>query len=150
MPESPDGYALAFAKDVSVDTGLLATFQGTAHELGLNRGQAQKLADLYVSHMAGRDQQQTETLRQAVHAWEADIKNTPGFAAQKEDAQRALAKYGSNELFQVMDETYIGSHPAMFRFMASVGKALAEPAARGKGAASAPLTAERIFYPDMK
>lgn len=150
VPESPDGYALAFDKSVSVDTALLSSFQATAFDLGINRGQAQKLADLYAGHVADTMRSQAETLRQAVAGWESEIKDSPGFAAGKADAQRALAQYGSPELFQVMDETLIGSHPAMFRFMAAVGKALAEPEFKGKGAAGSAMTAEKILYPDMK
>lgn len=150
VPEFPDGYELTFARDVSVDTELLGAFRGTAHELGITQGQAQKLADLYAGHAADTARRQAEGLRQAVDGWEAEIKAMPGYAGMRTDAQRALAQYGSPELFRVIDETLIGSHPSMFRFMAAVGKALAEPPARGKSASSAPLTAERIFYPDMQ
>ena len=133
VPESPDGYTLAFGEGVTVDTGLLGTFQTTAHELGLNQGQAQKLAELYATHTAGAEQKQTAALKQTVTGWEKEITASPGFEGQNADAQRALASFGSAELFEVMDQTLIGSHPAMFNFMANIGKALAEPDFKGKG-----------------
>ena len=149
LPDSPDGYALTFDKSVSVDADLLNNFRAVAHEAGITQNQAKKLAELYAGHMAGQDRKRVDTLRQAVDGWEKEIKESSGFSAQKADAQRALARYGSAELFQVMDETFLGSHPAMFRFMAAVGKALAEPGMGGKSAGSGPLTAEKIFYPNM-
>ena len=154
VPESPDGYAFTFAKEVSVDTALLGAFKPAAHKLGITQAQAQGMADFYAEHAAAAaaetSRRQGEALRQAVDGWEAEIKAMPGYAGMRTDAQRALAQYGSPELFQVIDDTLIGSHPAMFRFMAAVGKALAEPAARGRGSAGGPLTAEKIFYPDMQ
>ena len=150
LPDSPDGYALTFDQSVSVDADLLNNFRAVAHEAGITQAQAKKLADLYAGHMSGQDRKRVDSLRQAVDGWEKEIKQSPGFPAQKADAQRALARYGSAELFQVMDETLLGSHPAMFRFMAAVGKALAEPGMGGKSSGSGPITAEKIFYPNMK
>ncbi len=154
VPESPDGYAFTFAKEVSVDTGLLDAFKPAAHKLGITQAQAQGMADFYAEHAAAAaaetSRRQGEALRQAVDGWETEIKAMPGYAGMRTDAQRALAQYGSPELFQVVDDTLIGSHPAMFRFMAAVGKALAEPEFRGKGNSTGPLTAEKVLYPDMK
>ena len=154
VPESPDGYDITFAKDVSVDTGLLDAFRPAAHKLGITQGQAQGVADFYAEYMAAASaetsRRQGEALRQAVDGWEAEIKAMPGYANMRADAQRALAQYGSPELFQVVDDTLIGSHPEMFRFMAAVGKALAEPEFRGKGGSTGPLTAEKVLYPNMQ
>lgn len=150
VPDSPDGYSLVFDKSVSVDAELLNGFRAVAHEAGITQSQAKKLAELYAGHASGQDRKRVESLRQAVDGWEKEIRDTPGFAAQKADAQRALARYGCADLFQVLDETLLGSHPAMFRFMSSVGKALSEPGMSGKGVGAGPLTAEKIFYPDMK
>lgn len=152
VPESPDGYALEFAEGTVLDEVLLGSFKTTAHELGISQGQAQKLADLYAGHVAAKadamQQEQAAALRTAVDGWEQTIKSSPTFAADKEHAQRALVQYGNPELFQVIDDTLIGSHPAMFSFMAAVGKALAEPVTRGNGA-SGPLDAAKILYPNL-
>ena len=43
VPEGPDGYQIEFAEGTQVDDGLLAGFITVAHELGINREQAQKL-----------------------------------------------------------------------------------------------------------
>ena len=72
-------------------------------------------------------------LATAKTGWEAEIKASPTFRADYDHARRALTQFGNRELFGIMDETLIGSHPVMFRFMAQVGRALAEPGFRGRG-----------------
>lgn len=150
VPKSAEGYTIEMPEGVTVDKTLLQGFQSLAHEHKLPIGTAQKLAGLYAEHVARGQQAQAATLRAAVDGWEAEIKAAPTFAADKTNAQRALAQYGSPELFAVMDETLIGSHPAVFRFMAQIGKALAEPDVKGGGGGSGALTAEKILYPDMQ
>ncbi len=150
VPEKADGYQIDLPKGTSVDEGLLASFKALAHENGLPQGTAQKLAGLYAEHVAKGQEAHAATLRTAVDGWEAEIKASPTFAADKTNAQRTLAQYGSPELINVMNETLIGSHPAVFKFMASIGKALAEPDFKGGGAGADTRTAAQILYPDHK
>ena len=150
VPESADGYTIEMPEGVTADKTLLQSFQALAHEHKLPQGTAQKLAGLYAEHVAKGQEAHAATLRAAVDGWEAEIKASPTFAADKTNAQRTLAQYGSPELINVMNETLIGSHPAVFKFMASIGKALAEPDFKGGGAGADTRTAAQILYPDHK
>ncbi len=142
VPEKPEGYALKFNDGVEVDQALLGDFQKTAHELKLTAGQAQKLAELYATKMAGGEETfrkaQMDAVLEAERGWVNEIKGKPTYKEDLSHAQRALAEFGSPELFDIINDTRIGSHPTMFDFMAKVGRALAEPAVRGQGTAGAP------------
>lgn len=151
-PDKPEGYELSFAKETQVDAELLDGFRKTALELGLTRGQAQKLASLYEAHMKGAgermQQAQTKYLLDARKTWEAEITNKPGFQEDLGRIQNALRQFGDQELFDLLDQTNLGSHPKMFAFMAKVGKALAEPGFHGSAGGEAKTAAE-IIYPNM-
>lgn len=152
VPDKPEGYDLTFAKETQVDTALLDGFRKTALEIGLTQGQAQKLGSLYEAHMKGAAERyqeaQTRALLDARKSWEAEISRQPGFQEDLGRIQTALRQFGDRELFDLLDQTNLGSHPKMFAFMAKVGKALAEPGFHGSHAGEAKSAAE-VLYPDM-
>ncbi len=148
-PETPEDYALNFSEGINVNQELLGSFRATAHQLGLSRAQAQELASLYEKHVSGTEQTAVDSLKNALQQWEGQIRSAPDFSAKRDLAQRALRAHGNSELFQLLDQSCLGSHPAVFNFMASVGKALGEPAFKNWNGANSPLTIEQILYPDM-
>lgn len=153
VPETPEGYALTFGKDTQVDATLLKDFQKTAHELGLTQAQAQKLGSLYEAHaaqaMKQAQEEQTKALLDARAKWEAQITASPSFREDLGLIQGALRQFGSQELYDLLDQTNLGSHPVMFAFMAKVGRALAEPGFHGERA-GANRSAAEVLYPNMK
>ena len=147
IPDSPQGYDLGLPKHVQVDQGLAGDFQKEAFELGLSQGQAKRLAGLYSRHAQAAEEAQGNVLRGAVDGWEREIQARPAFREDRMHAQRVLAQYGGQELNDLMNETFIGSHPVMFEFMTKIGKALAEPSLRGRGAGG---DGGLNFYPSMR
>jgi hypothetical protein len=137
VPDKPEGYALKFAKDTQVDKELLGSFQKEAHALGIKPSQAQKLASLYEAHAAKAGErmqaEQRKVLETAKTQWEAEIEKSPNFAQEREHARATLRQFGDKELYDLLDQTNLGSHPKMWAFLAKVGKALAEPGFHGKG-----------------
>ena len=154
VPDKPDGYALKFAEGLTIDNALLGGFQNTAHELGLSKGQAQKLADMYTKHMgesaASFQEAQAKALTEAERSWRAEIEARPGFKQEVGDARRVLAQYGSSELNAIMDQSLMGSHPVFFDFVVKVGKALAEPELRGMAGSDKKVPLADRLWPDMK
>jgi hypothetical protein len=152
VPDKPDGYAITFEKDTAVDTQLLGEFQKTAHELGISQEKAQKLASFYEAQAkkAGTafEAAQQASLEKARTGWEAEIQSRPNFAQEREHARSALRQYGDAELYALIDQTNLGSHPKMWDFLAKIGKELAEPGFRGKDARN-PQSAADILYPDQ-
>jgi hypothetical protein len=151
-PDKPEGYELKFAPETGVDTELLDGFRKTAHELGLTQKQAQALGALYEGHMskaAERMQaEQTKYLLEARKGWETELAKSPAFEADLGLIQKALRQFGDQELYELLDQTNLGSHPKMFAFMAKIGKALAEPGLRGERDKEA-KSAAKVLYPNM-
>ena len=154
VPDKPDGYALQFAEGLAVDNALLGGFKNTAHELGLNQNQAQKLADMYVKHMTDSaksfNDAQSKALSEAQQGWEKEITSRPAFKQEVADARRVMAQYGSPELNAIMDQSLMGSHPVFFDFVVKVGKALAEPEVRGMAGSDKKVPLADRLWPDMK
>lgn len=152
VPDKAEDYELTFAKETQVDAALLDGFRKTALEIGLTRGQAQKLGSLYEAHMkeaATRIQEeQIKALLTARKAWEAEITSQPGFREDIGRIQTALRQFGDKELYELLDQTNLGSHPKMFAFMAKIGRELAEPGFHGGSAGGAKSAAE-VLYPHM-
>ena len=154
VPDKPDGYALKFSDGLEVDNALLGGFKNTAHELGLNQNQAQKLADMYVKHMTDSaksfNDAQTKALSEAQQGWEKEIMSRPAFKQEASDARRVMAQYGSPELNAIMDQSLMGSHPVFFDFVVKVGKALAEPEVMGMAGNDKKTPLADRLWPTMK
>jgi hypothetical protein len=147
-PEKPEGYELAFAEGTQVDSGLLGQFQKTAHEAGLTKGQAQKVADLYAAHMADFPQEfeksQIKAINDYIEKQNAELAKRPDFKAELTLAKKTLMEFGSDDLVDVFRRTAMGSHPAMFDFCVKVGKALSEPGFKGNSGGTQDETPRHI------
>ena len=152
VPATPEGYALVFpsgpdgGKGLEVDSEALASFKSIAHQQGLTQTQAASLANLYASIVGRQAETQAASLAATEQQWIGDMQKEGNFAGTVASARLAMERFGSEELSVLLNTTRLGSHPALVRFVAKVGKALGEPASmRGGGAISSGLN----FYPTM-
>lgn len=102
-------------------------FEPIAKELGLSQEQAQKLVDIYPQIQ----QQQAEAWSKQVADWGEQVKADKEIGGDKFNAsvgaaQRALDQFGNTELREYLNASGLGNHPALVRFCAKVGKAMAE------------------------
>jgi hypothetical protein len=142
-------YQLTFAEGLEIDAELLGRFRETARELGLTADQAQKVADLYAGQAQNFQAAQVKALNDYIEAKNAELAERPGFREELVLARKTLLEFGSAELAEALQQTAMGSHPALFDFMVKVGRALGEPAFRGgpSGPEPPPLH-ERLWGPD--
>lgn len=152
VPDKPEGYELKFSEETQVDTELLSSFRCAAHELGIPQGQAQKLAEMYEAHAAKAGERAVEAQQKAMDEarakWEGEIEKSPSFVQDREHIRSALRQYGDQELYDLLNQTNLGSHPKMWSFMAKVGKALAEPGFHGKNSGKDRSAAD-VLYPNQ-
>lgn len=130
-PESPDAYKVpegAIPENVQVDEKMVKAFHAKAHELGLTQKQAAELVH-WQAHLSGEGlQAQQEAQEQAKQDAIAELKKEWGGAYNERLtlARNALQQFGGDEMVAVMEESGLANNPKVAKFLAEVGKALAD------------------------
>lgn len=165
--KAPDKYEFKFADGVVVDTVALEAYTPAMRDLNLTQEQAQKLANVYAEQTAKQAEAFAKQLEDPAFAlqqaslalsaqrdkWAAAVKSDKDLGGTNLDAnmqvmQRAIARFGSPELKQLLNATGLGNHPELARFCLKVGQAISEdnPSA-GQAGGGARKTNEDVFYP---
>lgn len=133
QPETP-AYTIEDYDSVSVPDGLqvrpelMGEFKSIAAELKLPPEAAQRLMDLEIKNAQAQLEQQAQILE----GWRKEIVGDPEFGGSKLPettgaARLALKTYDpSGSLLTELTQTGYGNHPGIIRFLARVGKSLAE------------------------
>ena len=129
VPASPEGYVLAAPEGMETDSSTLSHFTTVAHANGLSQGQAEALVGMYSSLVSQKQEEAEKRALATEQAWLSDMKREAGFAQTVHHARLAVERFGTEELSTLLDQTRLGSHPALVRFVAAIGKELAEPSA---------------------
>lgn len=127
----PESYDFAVPEGMELDQDLAGKFSDVAKELGLNNDQANKVVGLYADQIQGMQSLQQEAWTKQVSDWEGELKSDPDFGGAKfnenaEIAKIAVNKFGGDELKTALNETGLGNHPAVVKFMHKVGLAISE------------------------
>ncbi|MBX9946073.1 MAG: hypothetical protein K2Y40_18505 [Reyranella sp.] len=154
-PEAPAYEPFALPDGVEVDTAALEEAQQLFAEARLSQPQAQKLVDLYAGKMNELVQRQIAAAESRQKAWIAEVRSDPElggrrFEAARAAAQRALARFGTPELRQTLDELWVGNNPQLFRFFVRVGQAVSEDRYAGARSGASRLSAAETLYPQTK
>lgn len=147
----PDGFE-------AIDTEVLAEAEPTLKELNLSNDQAQKLMPL-AGQLVKKTLERAEAAitNRAVEnrkTWAEAFEADPEIGGTNKDATiaaaaRAWDHYGIKQgegIRQLLDESGLGNHPDMIRFVAGVGHDLAEGSFDRGGAASQPKAPEQKLY----
>lgn len=128
----PDTYA-DFGLPEGMEVDALALDQATPifKELGLTQVQAQSLVDFYATQVQAGSEKQIDDFNQLMKDWREQGKNDKEIGGEKYDeniklAHTAIAKYGTPELKQLLEDHGVGNHPELIRFMVKVGRTLKE------------------------
>lgn len=130
---------------VTADATAIANFAPVLKGLNLTQDQAQQLVTTYANEqnrIALDFSKQLEKPEFAVQqagvmlnghreAWAAAVKadkdiGGANFDANVQTAQRALARFGTPELKDLLNTTGLGNHPALMRLFVAVGKQIRE------------------------
>lgn len=138
--DMPDG--------MEVDTAFLDASSGTLKELGLNQEQAQKIVSLYADKVS----EQTDAMNAQIGEWQNEARSDSEYGGDAFNANiglagKALGEFGNDALKQVLDDTGMGNHPEVIRFMVNVGKTLSEDNPGLGNSGGQPKTREEILYP---
>ena len=142
---APDKYEfnaqVADAPD-ELDPEVLTAFGEVAKELNLPQDSAQKVLDKVAPVIQAR---QAKVVEEAKIGWANDAKSDEEFGGENLNANLEIAKsslkaFGTDALTNLLQESGLGNHPEVIRFMYRAGKAISEDAyvgnsegAMGKG-----------------
>lgn len=110
--EAPAGF--------DANDAMLGEFRKVAGEFGLTPDRGKRLLELHAraveAERAARDAE--------VERWRAQTDADPELVAGADAAREVVRKFGTPELLGVLNDTAVGDHPEMVRFVVRVARAL--------------------------
>lgn len=152
-PAVPETYEFVAPEGVTLDASLVAEFTPIAKELGLTQEQAQKVVDLHTKAIAATETKIREAWESQQAGWLEAAKADPEIGGAKLTdtvavAKKAMDRFATPQLREVLEQTGLGNHPELVRLMAKIGKAISEDTLVGVNAGEAPDRL-RSMYPSM-
>lgn len=125
---APEKYEFDAGEGKEFDAGVVEAFSEVAKELNLSQADAQKVLDKVAPVIQARQAEQLEGLR---NDWVNAAKSDAEFGGEKISenlgiAKKALDSFGSPDLRALLEESGLGNHPEVIRFMFRAGKAISE------------------------
>lgn len=149
---APEKYEFKPAEGFDFDPRTLTAFSEVAKDLNLPQESAQKILDKIAPAMAEKQRAQIEEIRTE---WEDSARADKEFGGDKLEeslasAKKALDAFGTPELRTLLNDSGLGNHPDVIRFMVRAGKAISEDriVTGGNGQTAQQTTAQRM-YPNM-
>jgi hypothetical protein len=152
----PEKYEFKAPDGVTFDADAMGEFEGLAREFKLTQEEAQKVADLGPKMMAKWQAKQAEGHQTVSAEWAQSAKADKEFGGDKlteslGSAKKALDAFATPELRSLLNDSGLGNHPEVIRFMVRAGKAISgdRMVTGGANTGSAPATAAQRMYPSM-
>ena len=125
---APEKYEFKAPEGREYDAEVINNFSEVAKELNLSQDAAQKLLDKMAPIVEQRQIQQIEQVRTQ---WAEAARADKEFGGEKLSenlavAKKALDQFGTPELRTLLNESGLGNHPDVIRFMFRAGKAISE------------------------
>lgn len=154
---APEQYEdFAAPEGVQLDAELVGDFKNIAKELNLSQKEAQRVADLGPKLMQKLQGHQAEAFARVRQTWADEAKadkeyGGEAFAENLGAAKKALDSFGTPELRTLLNESGIGNHPEIIRFMVRAGKAISSDTfvAGERSASSAGRDPAKTLYPNQ-
>ncbi|WP_223528388.1 hypothetical protein [Pseudomonas sp. A-RE-23] len=129
---APEAYAnFKLPEGMELDAEVLGEFTAFAKELNLPQDKAQKIVDFQAKLAAKQaDEYQAAALKQG-QEWAAQVKNDPELGGENYDksvasAVKVIQSFGDEGLRDLLNNTGLGNHPALFKFCHRVSQAMSE------------------------
>ena len=116
---------------------LVTAFKGVAKELALDSAKAQKIVDVFLQAEQKMVEAQHNEWLETQRKWLAEVQADPEFGGAKFEhnknlANRALEKYGGEELIEFLKNAGLTSFPPLVRTFMRIGKAMEPDSISGK------------------
>jgi len=152
----PEKYELKLPDGSPLNAKALDQVASFAKEKGLTQDEAQAILERESAVLASYVDSQKQELAQKQKEWVESIKTDKeiggdGFNKTIEMAKRVVDRFATDSLKKALNDSGLGNHPELVRFVARIGKAMSEdqlilPSAQTGGKKSM----EDVFYPASK
>ena len=127
------------ATNIAPNDEVMTGFGDLARELNLSQEQAQKVVEFGARSMHKAIGDGMEAIRAQMEEvkakWHREASEDPAIKTDLNYALRAVKRFDTDgAVSKMFDETGVGSHPAMIRFMIEIGKATGEAPLHTQGA----------------
>lgn len=129
---APEAYAnFKLPEGMELDAEVLGEFTAFAKELNLPQDKAQKIVDFQAKLAAKQaDEYQAVALKQG-QDWANQVKNDPelggaNYEKSVASAVKVIQSFGDDGLRDLLNNTGLGNHPALFKFCHRVSQAMSE------------------------
>jgi hypothetical protein len=141
VPGKPDEYAYKLPEGLTedrIDKARVDTWRKEMHEAGIPKIAADRLLSKYLAEEHGSYQAQIQAKTKALEQGELSLKQEFGdkFDEKVNYARLALRTFGNDELSAILEQTGLGSNPAVVKLFSTIGEKLGDDRARGNGGAS--------------
>jgi hypothetical protein len=148
----PEKYDIKLPDDSLLDDGAVERIAAEARKQGLSNEQAQAFTDAQSAAVAEFADAEKARIKEIAEGWKAKAESDPevggdGFKQNSELALRVVNRFGNEEFKKALEETGLGNHPDLFRFVVKIGKAMSEDQLVFPGAEQPKeKSAEETFY----
>lgn len=128
---APEAYKFKLPDGMEIDAEVLGEFTAFAKELNLPQDKAQKIVDFQAKLAAKQaDEYQAAALKQG-QEWASQVKNDPELGGDNYEksvasAVKVIQSFGDDGLRDLLNNTGLGNHPALFKFCHRVSQAMSE------------------------
>lgn len=162
-PDHPDNkvpedgkYDFKMPEGIELDAKLAEAMSPVLKDIGLTQGQAQALAGALAKHRAEEVAKGAKEWSDMQASWVKDAMKDEEMGGDKwtktvEEAQSAIARFGTPGLKNFLNTSGGGNHTEVIRFMSRVGRAMSDdiPDAGGSNGGK-PIEAAHLLFPNDK
>ena len=152
-PDTYEDFSLPEGFEPNSDT--IGEFKELAKELDLSQETAQKLIAMQIKVQTQFQEAQIAEWDKVQKKWEDSARNDKEYGGKSFEtnlgfAKTALDKFASDEFRETLEETGMGNHPELIRFLVNIGKGIGEDDVMKDGTKpGGDKTASEIMFPNM-
>jgi len=152
----PEKYEFTAPDGTELDPEAIGEFEGLAKEFKLSQEEAQKVTDIGAKLAQKWEAKQADTIQKAAAEWAASATADKEYGGDMlteslVTAKKALDAFGTPELRSLLNDSRLGNHPEVIRFMVRAGKAISEDrmVTGGAGPATGAQSTAKSLYPNQ-
>ncbi len=148
-----ENYDFKAPEGVTFDADVLGEFSGVAKELKLSQADAQRVVDVGAKLSQKWQAQQTSAIEKVTAEWVSAATADKEYGGDKlaeslSVAKKAVQAFGTPELSKLLEESRLGNHPEVIRFMVRAGKAISNDSivVGGSGVSAKSKSTAEVLY----